>query len=211
MPEATSQMRAKLAKSAFSLFAEHGIKNVNLDAVAAAVGVTKGSLYWHYASKQEVILAACAYYYRRWQRRVRVEIARDGNPLKQLERVLRFGTQSCLLDRQNRIFTTEVFALGLQDADIQASWAQFYDRVRELHVGLVEAACGQGEMEVADPRQAVDWMLVAMEGLKQRAAFEPGICTPDALDATVAGLLRILRHASGAAGPAPGRPGGPLG
>ena len=197
MPVAASQMRAKLAKSAFQLFAEQGIKNVNLDEIAADAGVTKGSLYWHYKSKKEVILAACAYYYRRWQRRAHAEIARDNNPLKQLERVLRFGTTSCLFDRQNRVFTTEIFALGMQDAEIQASWAQFYDTVRELLIGLVQAAQTQGQIRVVDPRRAVDWMMVALEGLKQRAAFEPEICTPDELDATVTGLLRIIAHASG--------------
>ena len=115
MPVLAPQMRGKLAKSAFELFAQRGIKNVNLDEVAAHAGVTKGSLYWHYKSKKEVILAACAYYYRRWQQRAHAEIARDNDPLGQLERVLRFGVQSCLFDRDNRVFTTEVFALSLQE------------------------------------------------------------------------------------------------
>ena len=75
MPVLAPQMRGKLAKSAFELFAQRGIKNVNLDEVAAHAGVTKGSLYWHYKSKKEVILAACAYYYRRWQQRAHAEIA----------------------------------------------------------------------------------------------------------------------------------------
>ena len=69
MPVLAPQMRGKLAKSAFELFAQRGIKNVSLDEVAAHAGVTKGSLYWHYKSKKEVILAAAAYYYRRWQKR----------------------------------------------------------------------------------------------------------------------------------------------
>ncbi len=140
MPVLAPQMRGKLAKSAFELFAQRGIKNVNLDEVAAHAGVTKGSLYWHYKSKKEVILAAAAYYYRRWQKRAHAEIARDSDPLGQLERVLRFGVQSCLFDRDNRVFTTEVFALSLQDPDIRLSSAQFYDTVRELIVGLVQAA-----------------------------------------------------------------------
>jgi AcrR family transcriptional regulator len=192
MPVFAPKMRAKLAKSAFDLFARRGIRNVNLDEIAAHAGVTKGSLYWHYKSKKEVILAACAYYYRRWQQRAHAEIARDNDPLGQIERVLRFGVQSCLFDRENRVFTTEVFALSLQDADYRASWAQFYDTVRELTIGLVQAANARGQMNVADPRRAVDWMMAATEGIKQRAAFEPEICSPDEREAMVQGLLRIL-------------------
>jgi AcrR family transcriptional regulator len=197
MPVLAPQMRSKLARSAFELFARRGIRNVSLDEVAAHAGVTKGSLYWHYQSKKEVILAACAYYYRRWQRRAHAEIAKDNNPLQQLERVLRFGTESCLFDRENRVFTTEIFALSLQDVEIRASWAQFYDSARELHVGLIQAAQAQGQIRVADPRQAVDWMMAATEGIKQRAAFEPEICTPEQREATIRGLMRIISHASG--------------
>jgi AcrR family transcriptional regulator len=192
MPVFAPKMRAKLAKSAFVLFARRGIRNVNLDEIAAHAGVTKGSLYWHYKSKKEVILAACAYYYRRWQQKAHAEIARDNDPLGQIERVLRFGVESCLFDRENRVFTTEVFALSLQDADFRASWAQFYDTVRELMIGLTRSAIAKGQLNVADPRRAVDWMLAATEGIKQRAAFEPEICSPDEREAMVRGLLHIL-------------------
>jgi AcrR family transcriptional regulator len=197
MPVFAPQMRSKLAESAFELFARRGIRNVSLDEVTSQAGVTKGSLYWHYKSKKEVILAACAYYYRRWQQRAHTEIALDNNPLGQLERVLRFSVQSCLFDRANRVFTSEVFALSLQDDEIRAGWAQFYDTVRELFVGLVQAACAQGQLRVADPRRAVDWMLAAIEGIKQRASFEPEICTPDERETMVQGLLRIVSQGGG--------------
>jgi AcrR family transcriptional regulator len=201
MPAFAPQMRGKLAESAFDLFAREGIRNVNLDEVAAHAGVTKGSLYWHYKSKKEVILAACAFYYRRWQQRAHAEIALDNDPLQQLERVLRYSVQSCLFERANRVFTTEVFALSLQDGDIRASWAQFYDTCRELFVGLVQAARAAGQLDVPDARRAVDWMMVAIEGIKQRASFEPEICTPDQREAMVRGLLRIVAEASSAASP----------
>jgi hypothetical protein len=110
----------------------------------------------------------------------------------QIERVLRYSVQSCLFDRANRVFTGEIIASLPSDAEIRAGWAQFYDTVRELFIGLVQAACAQGQIEVADPRQAVDWMLATIEGIKQRASFEPEICTPDQREAMVDGLLRIL-------------------
>ena len=136
------------------------------------------------------------YYYRRWHKRAHAEIARDSDPLGRLQRVLRFGVQSCLFDRDNRVFTTEVFALSLQDPEIRASWAQFYDSVRELIVGLVQAARADGQIDVADPYQAVTWMMDATEGIKQRAAFEPEICTPEQREGFVQGMLRILTHVS---------------
>ncbi len=192
MPTVAPPMRNKLAESAFALFSARGFGNVNLDAVAAHAGVTKGSLYWHYRSKKELVLAACTHYYRRWQQDAHEKIALDDRPLGQLERVVRMSVEKCLFDPANRLFTSEIFAISLQDAEIRAGWAQFYDTVRELFVGLVRAAVRAGQMTVEDPRQNVDWMLATIEGIKQRAAFEPEICTPDQRQAIVRGLLRIV-------------------
>ena len=199
MPTYAPEMRDVLARSALALFSQHGLNSVNLDVIAAQAGVTKGSLYWHYKSKKEVILAACAQYYRNWQQRAHAEIAAAGDPMKQLDRLLRFSVQNCLFDRENRLFSTEVFAMSLQDAEVRTGWAQFYDTVREIFVGLVQAAVARGQLDVPDPRQAVDWMLATLEGIKQRAAFEPQICTPREREHLVQGLLRILGAAS--AGP----------
>ncbi len=196
MPVTASQMRKKLAKSAFQLFAKRGIKNVNLDEVAAHVGVTKGSLYWHYKSKKELVLAACDYYYGQWEKQAEAAIALDDDPRGQLERVVRFSVQSCLFDRSNRVFTSEVLALSLQDRDFLAVRAQFYKKVCDCYTRLLEAACEAGQLHVADPRAAVAWMVAAIDGIKQRATFEPAICTPAHCDAIVEGLLRIVSAAS---------------
>ena len=192
MPALAPQMRAKLARSAFELFAQRGFRDVNLDQIAAEAGVTKGSLYWHYKSKKELIIAACTHYYRDWQQQFHADVAAVRNPMERLQRAVLFTVNNCLLDRSSRVFTTDVFAMSLHDDEIRAGWAQFYDTARELFVGLVEAARADGKIEIADPRRAVDMMLAAFEGIKQRAAFEPQICVPSEREAMVEDLTRIV-------------------
>jgi AcrR family transcriptional regulator len=196
-------MRQKLAKSAFQLFAKRGIKNVNLDEVAASAGVTKGSLYWHYKSKKEVILAACDYYYSQWHRQAAAAVAEDDDPLRQFERVLRFSVHSCLFDRANRGFTSEVWALSLQDRDVLAVRAKFYNEVCAEYARLLKAACERGQIQVADPLAAVQWMVAAIDGIKQRATFEPAICTPEHCDQMVEMLMRIMGEAARSEAPIP--------
>ena len=185
-------MRQELAQSAFELFGQQGIDHVTLDEVAANAGVTKGSLYWHYKSKKELILAAAAVYYRDWQQRAHEAMAQTTDPLERIRRVWQMSVNMCLFDRGKRRFSTEVFALGLEDPEIQASWAQFYDTVRELYVGLIRAACAAGKIQAQDPRWLADWMLATFEGIKHRASFEPQIRTPQESKRTVEALMRML-------------------
>jgi AcrR family transcriptional regulator len=185
-------MPDKLAQGAFVLFSRHGIKNVNVDQVAAHAGVTKGSLYWHYNSKDDLIKAACAHYYRTYHRRINSELAHITNPVRRLAKTLEVSVRICLLDEENRVFTTEVFTLALHDAEVRRGWQQFYDSVREFYVGLVKAAQATGGIQVADPEHAVGFMLATMEGIKLQAMLAPQMCSPSSEKGVVANLKMTL-------------------
>ena len=163
-----------------------------MDAIAAEAGVTKGSLYWHFKSKKEVILAACLRYYRNWQQKVSQEMRHESSPRAQLERVLRFSVRSCLLDEKNRVFTMEILTLSLYDRDVRNSWAQFYDSVRNVYINLVEQAVLAGELEAEDIEENVNFMLCTMEGIKQQALFEPQVCSQESEERICEQLLGIL-------------------
>ncbi|MCP3918945.1 MAG: TetR/AcrR family transcriptional regulator [bacterium] len=189
---ASPVMRARLAESAFDLFGLRGFDAVTIDEIAAHCGVTKGSFYSHYHSKDEIVAAACAHYYRAYQRRVHAEISSLTDPLERLERVLELSVRTCVLDDINRVFTTEIFARALHDDELRKGWAQFYDTVREMYVGLLLAVHASGDGEVEDPRRAVDLMLAAIEGVKMRAALESHLSGKDERRAIVGDLLWIL-------------------
>ena len=185
-------MPAQLAASAFALFAEKGVDGVNLDQIAAHAGVTKGSLYWHFNSKRDLIHAACAHYYRAYQRRINEALTAIHDPGERLEHTLSVAVRTCLMDQANRVFTMEIFTLAVHDAELRRGWQQFYDSVREFYIGLLRAAALAGQVQVADPDQAVNLMLAAMEGIKLRALFEPEICSTREEAKVVAGLREIL-------------------
>ncbi len=192
MPRKAPHMPGRLAETAFETFATHGFDKISLDQIATEAGVTKGSIYCHYKSKHELILAACAHYYRTYQERVHCEIATIIDPLERLRRVLELSVHTCVIDQRSRVFTTEVFALSLRFADVRQGWAQFYSTVREMYVGLTLGAQASGQLQVDNAREGADMMLAAMEGIKQRATFEPHIAHPQAQENLVAGLLEIL-------------------
>lgn len=192
MSEVMPKMPSELARSAFELFGERGFDNVTIDEIAAHAGVTKGSFYSHYRAKHEVILAACAYYYRTYHQQVAEVLASDIDPLLRLNRVLEHAVRMCVRDDQSRVFTTEVFALSLQDDEVRRSWSQFYDSVREIYVGMLLALQASGKANISDPRRSVELMLAAIEGIKMQAVLAPHISEPNEQQSIVDGLLKIL-------------------
>ncbi len=49
--------RSRILEAAFRIFAERGYSGATLDDVAADAGMTKGAVYWHFASKDDLCMA----------------------------------------------------------------------------------------------------------------------------------------------------------
>lgn len=161
-----------------------------MDAIAAEAKVTKGSLYWHYRSKDEVVRAACRHYYQEWHKMAQRTIAGVADPVDRLRVLVRTSVRSCLIDERNRVFTLEILTLSLYDAAVRDGWRQFFDGVRAFYLGLVEAV--SAELGLEDCEGAVDTMLSAMEGYKLRAVFEPELCSRGAEAGITSRLLALL-------------------
>lgn len=181
-----------LATAALELFSTRGVDGVSMDDIAAGAGVTKGSLYWHYSSKREIVLAACGQYYLRWRENMSAAVDSAETAFGRLEAAVDFSVRSCLLDDGNRVFTTEIVAISLTDEDVRASWAGFLDETERLFLGLAHRSVGAGELECDDVDRAVDLLLAAMEGVKQMALFRPQYSEASKATRTTDGLLSLL-------------------
>lgn len=58
---AFADTRTRIVEAGVSIFAELGYHQASLDKVGAAAGLTKGAVYWHFSSKQDLFLAILEY------------------------------------------------------------------------------------------------------------------------------------------------------
>lgn len=58
-PEEAEQTKQALLNIALQQYATVGIYGTSLKAIAAEAGVTHGALYWHFASRDDLIVALC--------------------------------------------------------------------------------------------------------------------------------------------------------
>jgi AcrR family transcriptional regulator len=57
MPRDGGKTRSRILKAGYELFYKRGFARVSMDAIAAASGVTKRSLYYHFESKDDLVRA----------------------------------------------------------------------------------------------------------------------------------------------------------
>jgi AcrR family transcriptional regulator len=80
----------EILRAAAELFGERGYDGVNLEDVAQRLDVTKGSLYYYFASKDELVTAAIETLGREWTERLeRLPAAREGSEVDRLRALVR--------------------------------------------------------------------------------------------------------------------------
>lgn len=57
--KALADTRTRILAAAAGIFAEYGYAGATLEQVAAAAGLTKGAVYWHFSGKSDLFLALC--------------------------------------------------------------------------------------------------------------------------------------------------------
>src|SRR4249920_664310 len=60
MPRSADQTRQKILHAAYKLFRRSGFYRVGVDEIAAAAGITKRTLYYHFKSKDALLAAVLA-------------------------------------------------------------------------------------------------------------------------------------------------------
>ncbi len=127
--------REALLSTCLRLFAQRGFSSTSVDDIARAAGVTKGAIYWHFASKDEIFHAILDRIHAQWQEVVHVPVSTRRDPQAQLARLfdayaelflespdICLFLQQVILDRRNKPFAAAV-------AKVFANTARFIARI----------------------------------------------------------------------------------
>ena len=129
------------AEAALEVIAESGLETVAVEPLARRLGVTKGSFYWHFASRRALLEAALE----RWERRETDEVlaraAQEQDPRKRLARLFREADGS---RRAGRLYLALTGAM--ENRPIQTIVRRVMDhRVAFLHECYVSMGLSAGE------------------------------------------------------------------
>ena len=152
--------RERLIKTARELFAKNGIHATGVDSIAIASGVTKKTMYAHFRSKEELVLAVLRHY--------------DGLARNEFMRQVETGGKSpktrllAIFDFAQRWFQDNNFsgclfinAIG-EYSDDDSPIRQICKEYKKLVKSYIHQLCQ--EAKASDPQQLADELALLMEG-----------------------------------------------
>lgn len=142
---ARERRRARILASATELFAAHGFAKTTVDEIARRAGVSKGLVYDHYDSKEELLRAVWSEQVEGWMRETGSRVKyRDGAVAEAIGEVLAVSVRHA---RDNpllgRILAQDPGSLIPHEREDVAAFGRFY---RDLLEPALEDGIGSGEL-----------------------------------------------------------------
>jgi AcrR family transcriptional regulator len=133
--EISAESRARLLLAAWELLAEGGSRATTVQAVSERAGISRGSISWHFGSKEGLIVAVVHGAFDALADNITAVF--DSPETHGWEAVL--NAQSVVLsDERFRIFGTLALETVAEDGPVAAAFAEGHRRIRDLYADYID-------------------------------------------------------------------------
>jgi AcrR family transcriptional regulator len=173
-------------EGALQLISEAGLRAFTVEALAARLGVTKGSFYWHFKGRSELLAGAL----KRWEHRATTEAITGLSAVTDARQRLTFMLEAATQPPRSR----SLYA-ALAEAAYDPMVRRVLNRVASARIGFLETSYLELGLPVSQAKAKAVLAYAAYRGLLQLAHEAPAVL-PDDWPSYVEAVLQAL-------GPAP--------
>ncbi|MCK5429697.1 MAG: TetR/AcrR family transcriptional regulator [Anaerolineales bacterium] len=163
-PDVSEERRNQILEAAALVFARSGFSKARMDDIAAECGLSKGTLYWYFNSKDEIILAMLDRLFER-------ELA-DLHTLQESGRTatecLLEYTEIAILDMTHLLqlmpIAYEYLALAFRNEAVLQALKRYSRSYFELIIPIIQQGIDNGEFRQVDPQDVAIAVGAIFEG-----------------------------------------------
>ncbi|MFF9346305.1 TetR/AcrR family transcriptional regulator [Streptomyces sp. NPDC014734] len=167
--EISAETRRRLVAAAWELAAEGGAAAASVQAVAERSGISRGSVAWHFGSKDGLMKAVIEEAFR-WGTDFMLERLAAAGPGAGVEALIE--ANFALMSRpEAHIFSTLLFEAVSRDSPLRATYAEQYAKIRGLYADHLRATGAR----VADPEAVASALLGGTLGVNIQHRLDPAL------------------------------------
>jgi AcrR family transcriptional regulator len=190
-PEARRQA---ILEAAIGVFAQHGFDAATTDDIARAAGLSKGGLYWHFKSKDDILAAILVQLFDQELGVLQRLIAAEGAVAPRLRQLVAQGVAAVIELEQLLPVMLEFYALAARKSDVRQFLQKYYQRYHQLLAELFEQGFARDEFQRGTAEAAAITLIGQLEGIGLLWAIVPELVrladqSDSALDLLLAGLM----------------------
>ncbi len=172
-PDVSEQRKNQIIAAATKVFTQLGFQNARMDDIVEESGLSKGTLYWYFKSKDDIILNILGNLFDQELSELKNLSQIEGSAKK---RLLRFSEQtfSTFKDMKHLMpIILDFYALSLRRDQVQEVFKGYLRSYLEILVPIIQQGIDQGEFRPVDPKEAAIAIGANFEGTILLWAYDP--------------------------------------
>jgi AcrR family transcriptional regulator len=193
------ERRKQILDAALVMIAQKGYHGTTMDDIVKESKLSKGTLYWYFGSKKEIILALLERSLKNAITNIEAALVGQNTFSEQLHAIIAYATNviDCPPEEGSRtremLINTEFWRQAVIDPEVNAKLMEIYNWQTGLGQKLVSEAIARGEIGEVDATAISDVIIAVLDGLSIRWLLNPaGMNLPRATGTFLKVLLRGL-------------------
>ena len=163
-PDVSEERKDQILDAASELFAEKGVHETRMDDIVTQSGLSKGTLYWYFKSKDEIVLNIFERIFSREFEELENLVNADGTAT---ERLLYFSDRACEdVKKMLRLMPLayEFMGWAFRKKFVQDAFKLYINKFMDILVPVIQQGIDTGEFRDIDPQSAAIALGAIFEG-----------------------------------------------
>lgn len=152
-PDVTDERKNQILSAAEQVFTQKGLDSARMDDIADETGLSKGTLYLYFKSKDDLIIAILDRFFQGVFKQLE---ARRNTELSATESINLF-TEETIRDYKRMLHIMpvayEFLALAFRNKTVQKALKQYFQHYMEVLVPIIQKGIDSGEFRKVDPQE----------------------------------------------------------
>jgi AcrR family transcriptional regulator len=194
-PDLSAVRKNQILDAAMTVFARSGFHEARMDDIVQESGLSKGTLYWYFKSKEEIITAISQRLFATDIEQVESLLNAEGTVSERLQQLMRDRVQGLQEMSGVVAILVEFYAVALHQDDVRQFIKTYFQNFHELLVALIQQGIERGEFRPVDVLAAATALDAVFEGLIVRWLIDPDAVQWASLgEAAIRFMLDGLKH-----------------
>lgn len=186
------ERRKQILDAALAVFSQRGYHATNVSDVAAQAGVSQGTIYWYFESKDALFTAALSSYFVDFGTTALAEVEDYSTAVEKFRALAE--SMRALAEGAEGLFTLFVgyWASSPNPEETATFWVDLLTEFKDVLVGIIEEGIERGEFRPVDAEALVWALMAAYDGLAAYLMLMPDLDLGRATGVFVETLLEGL-------------------
>lgn len=173
--DVADERRAQIIQAALACFTRKGYNNTTMDDIVTKSGLSKGTLYWYFKSKDDLFVQAIASFFVDWGEESVAALEQFPTASDKLRALAQWLVDFCGKAEGFLSLFLEFWASSPRREEAGQLWVDMLGQYKDLIVEIIEEGVRNGEFKPVDAKQLVWALMAAYDGLAAYIMFVPDL------------------------------------